>query len=149
VRGAVLNLSWVKENLSEDSVVPPEPSVFQEDVARVSISNLLGEKVDAIVTEPFLGKPTPNPAKVPNIMKGLMKMYWGAFRTWSQILKPGGRVVIVFPYIQTQNATFDLSALIDKVATLGYTMESEPVLYHRPQAIVQRQIHQFVFKREE
>lgn len=148
VRGAVLNLNWVKENLSEDSVVPPEPLIFQEDVARVSLSHLKGEKVDAIVTEPFLGKPTPNPTRVPNIMKGLSKLYWSAFRSWTELLKPGARVVVIFPYIETQNAKFDLSALIDKIKPLGYTMVSEPVLYHRPQAIVQRQIHEFVFKKE-
>lgn len=149
VRGAVLNLNWVKDNLSEDSVVPPEPTIFNEDVARVSISHLKGELVDAIVTEPFLGKPTPNPDRVPNIMKGLSKLYWSAFRTWTSLLKPGARVIVIFPYIQTENATFDLSALIDKISPLGYTMVSEPVLYHRPQAIVQRQIHEFVFKKKE
>jgi tRNA G10 N-methylase Trm11 len=149
VRGAVLNLNWVRDNLSEDSVVPPEPIIFQEDVARVHLSHMLGEKVDAIVTEPFLGKPTPNPARVPNIMKGLSKMYWGAFKTWTDILNPGARVVVIFPFIQTPTGSFDLSAIIDKISPLGYTMVSEPVLYHRPQAVVQRQIHEFVFKQKE
>ena len=111
------------------------------------------QKIDLLITEPFLGKPKPNPAKVPFILKGLEKLYRGAFRHWSKILKDGATVVIVIPSIVVQDKKgktriYTLEKLIDSLASLGYTTSSEPIEYFREQAIVRRNIYTFTYNTE-
>jgi len=139
VTGTERNLAWLAEDLHEK---PAVPVVFESDAARAKRPELM-HSVTQIVTEPFLGKPTPQASQLPNIFKGLSKMYLGAFKNWTTLLADNAKVVIVFPYVQTEKGDYSLSDLIDKLSGLGYTMESEPVMYHRPQAVVQRQIHTF------
>ena len=107
------------------------------------MSDLRNKPVDAIVTEPFLGKPKPELKQLENIYKGLEKMYLGAFKAFKEVLKNQGRIVIVFPMVEAPRKTYDLSKLIDKLSALGYTTTSEPIVYARKGAVVQRQI--FVF----
>lgn len=145
--GTRQNLSWLLENL-EDVVVQSKTQVFQGDVTNVhpSQANDLAP-VDCIVTEPFLGRPQPFPNQVPNIIKGLSKLYLGAFKNWTKWLKDEGVVVMVFPMIHAGNQIYTLESLIDKLAPLGYTALSQPIVYSRPQAITQRQLFVFRFKK--
>jgi hypothetical protein len=107
----------------------------------------LTKPVTHIVTEPFLGKPTPQEAEVANIFKGLEKLYLGVFKQWQTILADQAEVVIVLPLVETSRHTFNLEGLIDKLANLGYTTVFQPIIYKRPQAIVQRQIIKFKYQR--
>lgn len=137
--GTIQNLAWLSDafNLTLNS------QVFTKDAARLE----LNQKVSHLVTEPFLGKPSPRAEQLPNIFKGLHKMYLGAFKQWTKLLQPGATIVVVFPEADHPDAKnrFTLEKFIDKLEQLGYTTISEPVLYHRPQAIIQRSIHQFRF----
>ena len=81
-----------------------------------------------------------------NIFKGLEKLYLGAFKHWTKWLADGARLVVVLPYVQTEKHTYSQQKLIDKLKEWGYTLTVEPVLYARPQAIVQRQIVIFTWK---
>lgn len=143
VVGTQDNLTWFKQEYQKPEL---KAKVFQADVSGAK-SGQIGFPVDAIVTEPFLGKPTPLVTALPNIFKGLEKMYLGAFKNWSHILRAGGIVVIVFPFVQAGKQTFSLEGMIDKLGKLGYTPLSEPVFYHRPQAVTQRQIWSFRFSK--
>lgn len=141
VHDAAENLHWLaaQQNL-------PEPlALIVADVANAQLS----EKVDAIVTEPFLGKQTPQPHELPNIFKGLEKQYWGAFKHWTKVLKPGGEVVIITPLVDAGSRRFSLEALIDKSRELGYTTTLGPVIYRRPQTVVQRAIYRLTWKKSE
>jgi tRNA G10 N-methylase Trm11 len=135
VAGARKNLDWqaAREGLENSA------QLQTGDVTRVSWP----QKVRWIVTEPFLGKPKPRPDDVPNMFRGLEKMYWGAFRHWTSVLESGGEVVIVFPAVQVGKIRYSLKNLIDKLEPLGYTIVSESWSYHRPGAIVEREIHHF------
>jgi len=142
VRGSQDNLGWLIEEYRLDK---KEPTISQLDAAQPwpsSVSN----QIDAIVTEPFLGKPKPKEHELKNIFKGLYRTYLGAFKNWTTILKPGGIVVIIFPLVETKNQTHNLNKLIDKLSQLGYTTMSQPVIYSRPQAIVKRQLHFLRYK---
>lgn len=141
VEGTRKNLAW----LIEETGLKLDARVFTSDVSRVDPAQI-GEQIDCIVTEPFLGKMTPHSEQLPGIFKGLGKLYLGAFKRWRQLVKSGSVIVIVFPYVEQGNRIFSLEDLIDKLAPLGYTIISEPVLYHRPQAVVQRQIHIFRYQ---
>ncbi|MBP7842414.1 hypothetical protein KA017_00220 [Candidatus Woesebacteria bacterium] len=146
VAGTRRNLEWLKEYYP----FTHEYTVFISDVSKIPPQK---EKIQYIVTEPFLGKPKPNPAKLPFIFKGLEKLYLGAFKHWTTLLDDGASIAIVFPMVSITNSNgkeivYNLDSLIDKLATFGYTTLSKPMLYSRPQAIVQRQIYRFKFNKE-
>lgn len=141
VTGTQANLDWLKHTYN----LTVESQVFTAEVTRVSTAQLSG-KVDAIVTEPFLGKPRPVRSQLPGIITGLNKLYWSAFRTWTQLLKPGGSVVVIFPRFDQPNAHHPWQHLIDKLSSIGYTMTSEPLEYARPDAVVKREVYQFRYQ---
>lgn len=142
VEGTLKNLEWFKTSFGAIF----EFSVFQADATKVQVT----KKVNYLVTEPFLGKPKPAAHQVANIFKGLEKMYLGAFKHWRSILLPGATVVIIFPRALSEGTGLkndvSLDSLIDKLKTLGYTPILEPVLYHRPQAVIGREIRVFEFQ---
>lgn len=146
VAGTKRNLEWLKTYYP----FTHEYKIFASDASKIPTQK---EKIQYIVTEPFLGKPKPNTAKLPFIFKGLEKLYLGAFKHWTNLLADGASVVIIFPTVTITNEkgkeiTYSLDLLIDKLANFGYTTLSEPVLYSRPQAIVQRQIYRFRFNKQ-
>ena len=143
VAGATENLAW----LSEEEDLTVEYTVFHADATRVTLDQL-DAPIQVIVTEPFLGKQTPQVQQLPNVYRGLEKMYIGAFRQWRHILQDDAVIVIVFPVTEAGKQRFSLERIIDKLEGLGYTSISEPRLYHRPQAVVQRQVWTFRFKKQ-
>lgn len=144
VVGAQTNLAWFADAMQ----LSPAFTVFHSDVSHVRPDQLPG-KVDAIVTEPFLGKPTPKPAQLPGIFRGLEKLYLGAFHQWEKLLKNEAKVVMIFPRVELVGGkTYDMSGFIDKLRSRGYTLQVdfEALQYHRQGAIVQRQIGIFQYK---
>lgn len=142
VRGSEDNLGWLIDEYKLNKKIPP---IYLLDAAQ-PLPTSTANKINAIVTEPFLGKPKPKEHELKNIFKGLYRTYLGAFKNWTKILRPGGIVVIIFPLVETQNQTYNLNKLIDKLSQLGYTTVSQPVIYSRPQAIVKRQLHFLRYK---
>lgn len=145
VEGTKKNLEWLNEEFELNS----NYKVMLADATKVPTQE---GKFQYLVTEPFLGKPRPNPSKLPFIYKGLAKMYLGAFKHWTKLLDNGASIVIVFPTVKLKNKNgkiieYNLDKLIDKLASLGYTTLSKPILYHRPNAVVQRQIYRFRFNK--
>ncbi len=136
--GTRTNIAWMVDRLKLDSAAVG--NIFMSDATQVT-ADRIGRKVQYIVTEPFLGKPTPTSVQLPGIFKGLEKLYLGSFKAWTRILTPGATIVMIFPLVVDGKNTYSLESLIDKLAPFGYTTLHEPVVYHRPQAIVQRQIH--------
>lgn len=60
--------------------------------------------VDAIVTEPYLGPPRTEPLsdeEAGRMQREIGALYRDAFRAFASVLKPGGRVVIVWPVWRT------------------------------------------------
>lgn len=133
------NLSWI----SHEYNLKPNYQVFHKDATQLSLQN----KVTHLVTEPFLGKPTPSDKHLENMFKGLEKLYLGAFKQFTKLLERNAKICAVFPEAVNSETKrrFTLEKLIDKLQNLGYTTNSESVLYHRPGAIVQRSIQQFKF----
>lgn len=140
------NLDWYKTGAN----ILKTSAVFQQDATRLVLPN--NQKVQYIVTEPFLGKPKPQPQQLANIFRGLEKQYLGSFKHWRTLIEPGAVIVCVFPAVLASHTEgypeVTLKSLIDKLAKFGYTTISEPVVYHRPQAVISRQIYQFVYKPE-
>ena len=141
VAGSLENLYWLEDQYKQKFSY----QVFQSDVAHVDQRNW-ETKVDLIVTEPFLGKPNPKDKELKNIFKGLTSLYLGAFKSWSQILRSGAVVVIVFPFVEAKNKRHDLQDLIDKLEKYGYTPLVKSIEYYREKAIVKRELMIFQFK---
>jgi tRNA G10 N-methylase Trm11 len=142
IAGTQDNLNWFQKTYP--SVAQPF-MVFQADVASVTAKQLQ-KPIDFLVTEPFLGKPLPKVTELPNIFKGLEKMYLGAFKQWRSILNNHAKVVIIFPYSQAGSKVYSLEGMIDKLHVLGYTPLSTPVMYSRLQAVIQRQVWCFEYQ---
>ncbi|HCR81121.1 MAG: hypothetical protein UY13_C0002G0359 [Candidatus Pacebacteria bacterium GW2011_GWB1_47_8] len=142
--GAQTNLAWFADRFH----LPAQFQVFQSEVTHVTLNHLPG-KIDAIVTEPFLGKPQPKPNELPGMFRGLEKLYLGAFHQWRSLLRPGATVVVIFPRVELPNRpVFDCQNFVDRLATYGYTRQIDfgQIRYHRPQAIVQRDIVMFQYQ---
>lgn len=133
VEGSRSNIEWLLHQYQKDSTAV----VYHADATRVD----LPEKVSAIVTEPFLGKQTPQVQRIPNIIRGLEKLYTGAVKHWNTLLIPNGIVVMILPEFVHAKHTPTVQKFIDKLPSLGYTIVSGPISYARPGAHVQRNVY--------
>ncbi|HLD11550.1 MAG TPA: N-6 DNA methylase [Patescibacteria group bacterium] len=147
VEGTRRNMEWLRRTFQNDTWEEGEiaQKIFQKDAVR--IGDEIGKTVDAIVTEPFLGRlftQPPTPGRAENAIKGLGKLYLGFFKAAKALLKRGGRIVIIFPQIKSTINDYTVpQSIISKIQTLGYAQEEGPLLYDRPHAIVQRLIYIF------
>ncbi len=144
VAGAKANLTWLAETYPTSQTAVQAALTGQRlqlaDATHTRVTDLAG-KIDVIVTEPFLGKPKPQPALLKNMFRGLEKLYLGALKHWTTFLKPGATIVMVWPAVEAPGHEYSLMHLVDKLGASGYTLQvNPPVRYFRPLAIVQRQI---------
>ncbi len=133
------NLAWLAERFPQTKKVNTE--VKRADVRTLS-SAWPKASVDAIVTEPYLGPPRHGNESRPALRKvigELSDLYLAAFAQFAQVLKPGGRVVIVLPEFVFGHETMPLP-IADDVARLGFRLTSGPHEYSRPDQHVRRQI---------
>ncbi|MFZ3069287.1 MAG: DNA methyltransferase [Microgenomates group bacterium] len=98
------------------------------------------DNVDAIVTEPFLGKSKFRPDEIRYIVPGLEKLYLGCLKDWLKVLKPGGFVVMVFPWFNDGKKEYKTSEIIDGKLKLSYNPLKRGIFYSRPDADVKREI---------
>jgi len=96
--------------------------------------------IDAIVTEPFLGKSKFRPDEIRYIVPGLEKLYLGCLKDWLKVLKPGGFVVMVFPWFNDGKKVYKTSEIIDGKLKLSYNPLKRGIFYSRPDAEVKREI---------
>lgn len=96
--------------------------------------------IDAIVTEPFLGKSKFRPDEIRFIVPGLEKLYLGCLKDWLKVLKPGGFVVMVFPWFNDGRKEYKTSEIIDGKLKLSYNPLKRGIFYSRPDADVKREI---------
>lgn len=123
-----------KENLS---VLNLDATIHIADAVRFSA---VSPELDAIVTEPFLGKVNPRPDETPYISIGLKKLYLGALKDWTKVLKSGGYVVMVFPIFNSSKGQIKTSVVIDDKLSLSYNQLARNIVYSRPGADVVREI---------
>ena len=143
------NVGWIKEKFTK----------FKSDikVSQVSAINLSQEiqlnSVDAIITEPYLG-PQRGKRDEQGIINELTKLYSDSIKEFYKILKPGGKVVMVWPififYRQSQKTLSYLNPNIGnfkKINILNSKLQTRfnldpkhPLIYGRPHQKVWREI---------
>jgi len=164
------NMAWLKEKFGREAkpdairyLAKPgavqylaEIKIFQSDVKEIS-RKLPPHSISAIITEPFLG-----PLQIQNqpqrIIEDLSLMYLQAFESFKKVLKPGGKVVIIFPILKMERKEYFLP-ILEKISSLGWKKEElisgtcpvplsgtggrGSLVYSRPEQKVLREI--FVF----
>jgi tRNA G10 N-methylase Trm11 len=134
VSDSEVNLKFVEEKFHTKGTF----KTIKLDATHAAIAEI--GKIDAIVTEPYLGPLNFNEKKAKNIMKGLEKLYIGSLKKFAALLTAKSRLVIVMPQFQLQGGVKNMSKLIDTCEKVGYTRVAGPLQYNRPQATIQRQI---------
>lgn len=100
------------------------------------------KSVNAIVTEPWLGPPLTgreSPAKINQLMGELEELYLSTFKQFKEVLKAGGKVVIIVPAFRQKNGWLFLN-IGEKIKSLGFQQAGEPLFYAREDQRVGRRI---------
>lgn len=142
------NLAWLTQ------IYRLAPAQLKLRTADISSLNqwLSPASIDAVVTEPFLG-----PTRLPHERRALERafsevkeLYQTAFANFQRVLKPGGRVVVIFPCWRLKQGMFRLSpAFVPKafqLVTYPEWIGCQPFVYQREHQNVIREI--FVFEKE-
>lgn len=158
VEAAKKNVQWVMQQFPSPLEMP---RVRNHDVTE-PFPPTWSQTYDAIVTEPFLGRPLHSPLtgkKAQEYLGKLADLYYTFFRHAHGVLKPHGIILIVFPAIRQQwrGDTFALLPpdFLDAIRKLGYIpkqlsrqelaslAEATPrhsLLYSRPDALIGREL---------
>lgn len=137
IEGTEQNLSWM---ISSYNLKANTQNLKVSDATHIDDHI---QSVDYIVTEPYMGPLLDNRkslemGKVQDIAKGLDKLYRGCLRTWSHLLSPGGRIVMIFPEFIVGSRVVKTTS-VDTITGLGYNISSQ-VPYSKPGAVVIRNI---------
>lgn len=120
VEDCLVNLDWLFEKFSlrrEDF----EAKVFQIEAERAS-SILGARRVDAIVTEPYLGKPERRFLRKEEILREkeeLEGLYLRVFEEFKRVLKEKGVVAMILPIFRWKKEFLELS-LLEEIERLGF-----------------------------
>ncbi len=142
VRGTKENLKWFASLNSKF-----QADIFQLDARKIS-QKIENFSVDLIVTEPYLG-----PLKVRDWraeVKKISELYLASFEEFKKILKPNGRICIIFPAFLDSNRNLHLLPILKELERDGWRIqpfidgtERGSIVYSRPDQFVHREI--FIF----
>ncbi len=119
VKAANENLEWIKR---EYSLEDAEFRVVQGDVGRLA-EKIGQEAVDCVVTEPDLGpalRQVPTGPYALKIIQKLEPLYFTFVEEAHRVLKNGGRLVLVSPYIMTRSGQSVTMPIGEKLENLGF-----------------------------
>lgn len=114
------NIQWFQKEYSFSH----PPTIIQADAR--TIASRVKEKVDAIVTEPFLGNehPLTKPQRTEEIKK-LLELYTKSLNNWKKILNVDGVVVMVVPSFMYRDEVLTVP-LTSMLPALGYALAEMP-----------------------
>ena len=117
------NFSWLKDLYKIENVK-----------LKLAIRNVLalskfikGESTDAIITEPFLG-PQRGMINFQTVISELETLYSGAIKEFQKVLKPGGKVVMVWPSFYGQRAISPTYNGFEIINLLPEDLKNNPLL---------------------
>ncbi len=121
VDATMRNLEWLKNEYKLENA---EYRVLQGDIQRLS-QKIGWEQVDCIATEPDLGpalRQVPTTSYALRIVEKLEPLYYCLLEEAYKVLKNGGRLVVVSPYIKTRS---------EKPVTMGFDRKAEEIGFER------------------
>lgn len=104
------------------------------------LSEHITQKVDFIATEPYMGRPGTREDRLPDLAKGLGKLYLGCLKDWDKMLPSGGRIAMVFPIFEYAGRSYPTSIVVDDPKLIGYNIITRGLIYSKPDAKVRREI---------
>ncbi len=119
VKAATENLEWL---VQEYGLENSDFRVLQGDVGRL-VEKIGQEMVDCIVCEPDLGpalRQVPTGPYAEKIIQKLKPLFFGFAEQAYIALKPGGRLVLVTPYIKTRSGQAVTMPISKKLDSLGF-----------------------------
>jgi len=128
VKAALANLAWLKK---EYALKEADYAVVQGDACR--LTGKVGEEVDCIATEPDLGPALRQVPTVPyaeKIVAKLEPLYYSFLKEAYGLLRKGGRLVLVTPYMRTRSGKPVAMPVDEKAVSVGFTrvlLFQEPV----------------------
>lgn len=142
------NLNWATGN--ENSI-----RLICSGVEQIS-KHVDPHSIDAIVTEPYLGKPLKGKEKESDLSSEadeLLNIYLEAFKEFKKILRPDGKVVFIIPRLYYGNNWISISdKLVPKIQEVGFkivknlpdNISQKPfILYRRTGQFVGREVWSF------
>ncbi|MEK7131711.1 MAG: DNA methyltransferase [Patescibacteria group bacterium] len=146
VENTKINIDWVAKKFHPEL---PDIKIFKNEIKELS-KKLHPNSIDAIVTEPYLGKPLRGQETKEELVKQiseLKKLYLIAFVQFKKILKSDGKVVFLIPRFKFKNEwlIIDCENEIKKIGfkILPFFENKMPLLYARPDQRVTREIWRF------
>lgn len=142
------NIQWISDNFRV-----PMANV-QLKIEKSDIKNLAkiipNQSVDAIVTEPFLGRPLTGRERSDEIQKQaaeLKKLYLETLTIFAKLLKKGGTAVMIIPAFKSGAGLVKID-LLAEAKKLGFETETffgkNFLSYSRPDQHVARDIYKFI-----
>ena len=119
VEATMRNMDWLKDEYELENA---EYRVLQGYVYRLS-QKIGWEQVDCVATEPDLGpalRQVPTTLYAVRIAEKLEPLYYGLLEEAYKVLKSGGRLVLVSPYIKTRSGTPVTMRLEKKAVEIGF-----------------------------
>ena len=142
------NIEWIKDtfNVKNKNL---KIDIFQSDFFDIT-KKINNNTIDAIIAEPYLGKPLRGNEPRSVIEKQALElkaMYLNALTKFAKILKPGGIVVFIIPRFNSHNDWIKIDIEKD-IIQLGFRndpilQEHKQLLYWRPGQHVGREIWRF------
>jgi tRNA G10 N-methylase Trm11 len=118
VQAARENLEWLKR---EYALKEAEYRILQGDARR--LTDKIEPEVDCIATEPDLGpalRHVPTTPYATKIIDKLEPLYYSFLEDAYRILKKGGRLVLVTPYIRTRSGRPVIMPVKEKAVSVGF-----------------------------
>lgn len=123
------NLDWLAEELQISNYELRLEKIDAKNLAE----NIKAKTIDAIITEPYLGKPirgNENETLIKAIVSELTELYLAAFGQFKKVLKPDGKIVMVFPEWHLAGKVYRLS-MNDRISRLGFKRLDKGDLYYK------------------
>ncbi|MDO8499102.1 MAG: methyltransferase domain-containing protein [bacterium] len=142
------NVVWIKARAQD--AVTAKISIFKADVTQLS-EKIKPSSVDAIITEPYLGKPLTGretTAEFNAQIKKLKELYLSAFLQFKIVLKSQGVVIFVIPEFSVGQTKMTINCVAE-IKNLGFALmptspNTEFLLYKRPEQHLGRRIYKFI-----
>jgi tRNA G10 N-methylase Trm11 len=133
--------------------------------AKLLTADFPRNSIDAVVTEPYLSPPLyqrPGVTQIQKIQSELSSLYLSAFSEIAQILKVGGKVIVIFPVFETEGHLYFLE-ILERIKNLNlvqndffptipqniiqtYLTKRDTILYGNKDQFLKREILSFTKK---
>jgi tRNA G10 N-methylase Trm11 len=107
------NLAWLEKSYKLQAT---SYKLMRCDATK--LSEKVKIKVDAIVTEPYLG-PIRGKFDLEKVIKELSRLYLDSLREFKKVLKPGGRIVMIWPVFK-HGKKIEYLPILEPVEKLGF-----------------------------